>query len=151
MLNKRSFLTLFTLLSLAAFGAQAKTIEIEGTQSLKFSKESITVAPGEKVTIKLVNKTQLPASAMSHNLLLLTADADAKKVDQAAASAGKENAYVPESMSDQIIAHTGLVAGGESESITFTAPEEPGDYEYICTFPGHFAAGMKGVLTVKAE
>jgi azurin len=54
-------------------------------------------------------------------------------------------------MSDQIIAHTGLVAGGESDTVTFTAPEEPGDYEYICTFPGHFAAGMKGTLTVKAE
>lgn len=151
MLKKSLMLTAFAVLSMAAVAAQAKTVEIEGLDSLKFSKESITVAPGEKVTIKLVNNTKLPASAMSHNLLVLAAGADASKVDEAAMSAGKKNAYIPQGMDDRILAHTELVAGGESDTITFTAPEKPGDHPYICTFPGHFAAGMKGTLTVKAE
>jgi len=142
---------IFALLSTAAVAVQAKTVEIEGMNTLKFSKDAITVKPGEKVTIKLVNSTELPAGAMSHNLVLLAAGADAHKVDQAATKAGKDKDYIPEGVDDQILAHTGLVAGGESDTITFTAPEKAGDYEYICTFPGHFAAGMKGTLTVKAE
>jgi uncharacterized cupredoxin-like copper-binding protein len=31
-------------------------------------------------------------------------------------------------------------------TVTFTAP---GTYEYLCTVPGHAAAGSKGLLTVK--
>ena len=34
-------------------------------------------------------------------------------------------------------------------AIEFTAPAKPGSYTFFCTFPGHFAAGMKGVLVVK--
>ena len=29
----------------------------------------------------------------------------------------------------------------------FTAPSKPGDYDYVCTFPGH-AMLMKGILRV---
>jgi len=150
MLKKTIMLVMFAALSTMAIAAQAKTVEIEGMNSLQFSKESITVKPGEEVMIKLTNSTKLPASAMSHNWLLLSSDADPEAIDKAAAKA-KDNDYVPSDMGDQIIAHTGMVGGGESDTVTFTAPEEPGDYEYICTFPGHFAAGMKGTLTVKAE
>lgn len=149
MFSKSLKLIIFSAMALAAVAVQAKTIEIEGLDSLAFDKESITVKPGEEVTIKLVNKSDLPASAMSHNWLLLVADADAEAYDKAAAKAGADNDYMPSGMDDQVIAATGLVAGGESETVTFTAPEEPGDYEYICTFPGHFVAGMKGVLKVR--
>lgn len=151
MLKKPLLLMAFVAMSTLAATAQAKTVEIEGLDSLKFSQESITVKPGEEVTIKLVNKTKLPPAAMSHNLLVLAADADASKVNSAALSAGKDNDYIPKGMDEQILAYTDLVAGGESDTITFTAPQEPGEHEYICTFPGHFAAGMRGTLTVQAE
>lgn len=151
MRKKSLLLTVFAVLSLSAVAVQAKTIEVEGLNTLKFSKESITVKPGEKVTIKLVNNTKLPASAMSHNLLVLASGVDAQKIDEAAASAGASKDYIPADMDDQILAHTGLVAGGESDTVTFTAPDKPGKHEYICTFPGHLAAGMKGTLTVKGE
>ena len=48
------------------------------------------------------------------------------------------------------IAATGLAGDGETVSVTFTVPEQAGEYEYICSFPGHYAADMKGVLTVKS-
>lgn len=147
MLKKSLVMLLFAVLSMSAFAVQAKTVEIEGKNNLRFSKENITVKPGEEVTIKLINNSKLPASAMAHNWILIAADADANAVDQAATGA-KDSGYVPTDMGDAIIAHTGLVAGGESDTVTFTAPEEPGEYTYICTFPGHFAAGMKGTLTV---
>lgn len=142
-----TFISLIALVLFAGAAQAAKTVTIEGLDSLKFSKENITVAPGEKVTVKLVNKSDLPASAMSHNYVQMKADADLEAFDQAAVKA-KDNEHIPKGKSDQVIAHTGLVAGGESESVTFTAPDKTGDYPYICTFPGHFAAGMKGTLTV---
>ena len=134
----------------AASMAQAETFNVEGNDQLEFSVEEMTVAPGEEVTIELTNDSEMPASAMSHNLVVLDKDADAQAFDQAAQKA-KDDDYIPSDMKDDIIAHTALVGGGESDSITFKAPEEPGDYTYLCTFPGHYASGMKGVLKVEEE
>jgi uncharacterized cupredoxin-like copper-binding protein len=39
---------------------------------------------------------------------------------------------------------TPLVSPGKSASLTVTL--KPGNYPYICTVPGHAAAGMKGTL-----
>ena len=89
MLKKTLALVMFAVLSVSAFAAQAKTVEIEGMNSLKFSKENITVKPGEEVTIKLTNTTDLPESAMAHNWILLAADADAQAVDEAARATGQ--------------------------------------------------------------
>lgn len=137
-------------LALPAYAAQARTITIIGQDNLRFSVEKITAKPGEKLTVKLENHSKLPAMAMSHDFVLLKAGADAQAFDQAA-STSKATDYIPESKKDEIIAHTGLVAGGHSKSITFHAPKKPGTYEYICTFPGHFAAGMKGELVVSGK
>lgn len=151
MLKQTLIFAMFVGLSFTMFAAQAETIEIEGMDTLRFDKASITVKAGESVTIKLVNNTKFPPMAMSHNWVLLAAGADAKKFDEAAAKAGSSADYIPAGMDKQILAHTGLVAGGESKTVTFTAPKKPGDYEYICTFPGHFPAGMKGTLIVKGK
>ncbi|HET7314807.1 plastocyanin/azurin family copper-binding protein [Salinisphaera sp.] len=140
-------ISLLSLVATAAIAAPPKSITIVGRNDLRFSKDHITVAPGQKITVKLVNKSHLPASAMSHNWVLLKSGTDAGAFDNAAQSAAN-NDYMPKSMSDRIIAHTDMVGGGHSDSVTFTAPSKPGDYEYICTFPGHFRAGMKGTLTV---
>lgn len=110
--------------------------------------ETITAAPGEELRIRLVTESDLPASAMAHNFVLLTMNADATAFANAAAKA-RDNEYIPSDMEDQIIAHTDLAAGGETVEITFTAPEEAGDYEYICSFPGHYSGGMKGMLKVE--
>lgn len=140
----------FVVLGVTVGSAQAaQSFTIEGTNALRFSKEHLTVAPGEKVTVKLVNKSALPAGAMAHNWILLQAGTDATAFDRAAGNAPR-NDFFPKAKADEVIAHTGLVAGGDTDSVTFTAPDEPGDYEYVCTFPGHLAAGMKGTLTVKA-
>jgi azurin len=144
-----TFLLLLSLGMLEAVSfAQARTVEIEGLQTLKFSVDHISAKPGEKLTVKLTNKTSLPPDAMSHNFVLLKEGADPGAIANAAANA-KDNGYIPKDMTNEIIAHTELVSGGHTKSVTFTAPKEPGDYTYICTFPGHYAAGMKGTLTVK--
>lgn len=48
---------------------------------------------------------------------------------------------------DLFLFNAGLLNGGESESVTFTAPA-PGEYLVICTVAGHYPA-MQGKLVVK--
>ncbi|MGM0545423.1 MAG: plastocyanin/azurin family copper-binding protein [Bacteroidota bacterium] len=112
--------------------------------------EAIEVQPGEEIRIRLTTRSDLPASAMAHNWVLMILDADANDYVSQASKAQDED-YMPEELSDQVLYHTEMVAGGETTEVTFTAPEEPGDYEYLCSFPGHYAAGMKGVLVVNNE
>ena len=58
----------------------------------------------------------------------------------------KATDYIPEDQSN-VIAHTKLVGGGESTTITFHAPEK-GTYDFICSFPGHYSM-MKGKFNVE--
>ena len=41
-----------------------------------------------------------------------------------------------------------MVRVKSSASGTFTVPAKPGRYPFVCTFSGHFQAGMKGTLIV---
>lgn len=53
------------------------------------------------------------------------------------------------------VAHDFKIAGKKSamiqpgKSATLTVTLKAGKFPYLCTVPGHAAAGMKGVLTVK--
>lgn len=122
----------------------AETVGSDGLVRL----ETISAEPGEEIHIRLTTKSQLPASAMAHNFILLMKSVDAQTFDDAAAKA-KSNDFIPTDKTDQIIAHTDLASGGETVEVTFTVPETSGDYPYLCSFPGHFAAGMKGTLEVQ--
>ncbi|HYW04725.1 MAG TPA: plastocyanin/azurin family copper-binding protein [Gammaproteobacteria bacterium] len=145
----RSRLAIAALLAFALAGlAQAKTVAIKGTPSLRFSVTQITAHPGEKLTIKLSNPTKMPASAMSHNWVLLKKGTDVGTFASKAMEA-KSHGYIPPKMADDVLAHTPLVKPGQTRSVTFHAPKRKGDYTYICSFPGHYAAGMKGTLVVK--
>lgn len=125
-----------------------KTVEMKGTDDLKFSVTEITVEPGQKVHVKLTTISDLPKKAMAHNFVLLTAGADVTAVVNKSARAA-DNEYIAPEVTDQIIAYTAMGGGGETVEVTFEAPEDPGKYEYVCTFPGHYAGGMKGTLIVK--
>lgn len=139
-------LTVFT--ASTAFGQDAKVIEIKGLNSMQYDKTNITVKPGQKVTIRLTTESDLPPQAMSHNLVLLEHSASVKKLAQTSAKY-KDNEYINPNMADQIIAYTDMASGGETVEVTFTAPEKPSKFMYICTFPGHFLSGMKGTLSVE--
>lgn len=140
------FMTVTFLFSTNSFAQ--KTIELTGNDKMKYDKEEITASPGEKVTVKLTTESQLPAKAMSHNFVLLEQSAD--DADFAKSSAKhKDNDYIDPSKEDEIIAHTDMAAGGETVEVEFEAPQETGNYDYVCTFPGHYASGMHGVLKVQ--
>jgi azurin len=83
-----------------------------------------------------------------HNWVLVNGgDAEAMAVYEAALAAGLKDDWLPADHA-HILAHTPLVASGNSVTIRFQAPTQAGNYAYLCTFPGHYLAGMKGTLTV---
>lgn len=129
------------VVTVIATSAQAATLKIgpKGDQ-LMFDTVAFTVKAGEKVKLTLNN-----TSAMPHNWVLV-APGTADKVAQDGMTAGATKGWVPDSPS--VLARTKLVDGKKSDTVEFTAPTTPGDYPFICTFPGH-ASTMKGILTVK--
>ncbi len=145
------FFTLtFTGVAMASNGGDdsARTIEIIGTDNLKFDVTAIEAAPGEQITIRYTTESEMPKMAMAHNVVVIDKDADVDKVAMASMQAA-DNEYISPDHKESIVAATALAGGGETVEVTFTVPKAPGEYPYICTFPGHYMAGMKGVLTVK--
>jgi azurin len=128
--------------------AGARTIEIVGTDDMKYSVTTIDAKPGETLRIRLTGKGALPKIAMAHNFVLLKLGA--KQIDFAnAAAMARETDFIPPAMKDQVLAATTTAGPGETVEVTFKVPTAPGSYPYMCTFPGHFAAGMRGTLVVK--
>ncbi|HET6528569.1 MAG TPA: plastocyanin/azurin family copper-binding protein [Balneolaceae bacterium] len=125
-----------------------RTITIIGTDRMNFSVEEITATPGERIKVILKVESRIPKSAMAHNVVFLKEGTDPEAFANASAMAA-DNQYIAPSFKDQIIAHTDLAGGGETVEITFTVPEQAGNYQYLCSFPGHYYAGMKGMLVFK--
>lgn len=124
------------------------SFEVTANDTMKFNLTRLEVKAGQDVKITLVNMGNMPKVAMGHNLVLLIKGADAKAfADAAVASAATD--YIPAAQASQIIAHTKMLGPKQSDEISFKAPSEPGEYVYLCSFPGHFLTGMKGVLVVQ--
>ena len=133
---------------MASKEAAGKTVKVVANDTMKFDVTKIEAAAGSQLTITLVNTGSLPKAAMGHNLVVLKKDANSGAFANAAMTS-PQTEYIPAAMKDQVLATTKLLGPGESDSITFTVPSEPGEYVYLCSFPAHFMAGMKGVIIVK--
>jgi azurin len=111
---------------------------------LAYDKTELSAAAGAKITIKFKNNASA-ASGNKHNVVVVkTADADAVAADGIAA--GEAADYI-KAEDKRVIAHTKLVAAGESAEVAFDAPAA-GSYTYVCTFPGH-SVTMRGTLSIK--
>ena len=132
----------------AAAAKGVRTIEIVGTEDMKFSLATITAKPGEQLRIRLTSKGAMPKIAMAHNFVLLSKGASVVEFATAAMNA-RATDFVPADKKADVLAATGLAGAGETVEVTFKVPAATGDYPYICSFPGHFQAGMRGTLTVK--
>ena len=128
--------------------AGPRTIDIKASDAMKYDVTTIEAKPGEQLRIRLSSVGTLPKVAMSHNIVVLKKGVDAKAFADKAITA-RDTAYVPPDLKAQVVVASALIGNGEKTEITFKVPAVPGRYEYICTFPGHFASGMKGVLIVK--
>jgi azurin len=134
--------------STAAAPAGPREIEITAGDTMKYSINSIEAKPGEEIKVILTNNGTQPLEVMGHNWVLLKAGTDVAAFDAAALSS-KDTGYIPAALKDQIIAHIDLLGPRKSGEVTFKAPDAPGDYPFLCTFPAHYQVGMKGFLTVK--
>ena len=123
-------------------------VEITGDDFMKFNVTSFEAKPGQKVTVRLKNIGELPKEAMSHNWVLLAKEAQTPRFVELGIS-HPERDYIAFEQEFYVLAKTKLLGPGESDSVTFTAPGVLGAYDYICTFPEHYAGGMKGVMIVR--
>ena len=122
-------------------------VTITGNDTMQYDKKAFTVETGKKVKLIFKNVGKLPKAAMGHNVVILKKGVNKVTFATAAITAGPAADYLPAANKKDILAHTKLLGPGEEESIIFTAPAA-GTYDYLCTFPGHFAL-MSGVMTVK--
>lgn len=125
-----------------------RTVELTGGDTMKFDKTEITARPGETLRIVLKSIGTMPKIAMGHNVVVLKLGTDQAAFNTAAFSA-RETDFVPPDMKDAVLAATKLAGPGETVDVTFKVPAKVGDYPYLCSFPGHFALGMRGKLIVK--
>ena len=132
----------------AASPAGPREVEITAGDTMKYSVNSIEAKPGEEIKVVLTNTGTQPVEVMGHNWVLLKMGTDVAAFDAAALNS-KETGYIPAALKDEIIAHIDLLGPRKSGEVTFKAPDAPGDYPFLCTFPAHYQAGMHGTLTVK--
>jgi azurin len=112
---------------------------------MKFNLREIKVKAGQKVKLTLTHTGKLNKNIMGHNVVFLNKGVK-RSTFASKAAASRENDYIPEGTTD-VLAYTIMLGGGEKTTIEFTAPEA-GVYDYICSFPGHYAM-MKGELIVQ--
>jgi putative heme-binding domain-containing protein len=120
-------------------------IDIEAGKNLAFATRELRVKAGEPVKITLYNPDVVPHNwalvkpgrlqAVGERANRLISDPEAVAMQ-----------YVPRS--DDVICYTNVVEPQEETAIYFHAPTEPGQYPYLCTFPGHWMV-MNGVLIVE--
>jgi azurin len=128
--------------------AKARTVELVGDEKMKFDKDEILAKPGETIRLVLKSVGTMPKAIMAHNFVLLQPTADVAEFNKAAFNA-RPTDFIPPDKKDDIIAATGLAGAGETVEVTFKVPAKAGSYNFLCSFPGHFAMGMRGKLIVK--
>lgn len=138
-------LTVATARNPYAAGPPGRPLRIKASGGLRFATRELTARVGERLSLTLENPDVLP-----HNWVLLrpgsverTGDLVNKLITD---PDGFARHYVPDT--SDVLAWTDMVNAGARFTIHFDAPSIPGNYPYICTFPGHWML-MKGILKVE--
>ena len=123
----------------------ARRIEVGVLAGLKFNTDRIEAKAGEKIVFVFPNDD---SSGMTHNLAIITPGSRQTVLDAAVAmgAAGLKKNFIPEI--PELLASTPQVAQGMKYTLYFAVPEEPGNYHFICTYPGHGLI-MQGIFAVQ--
>lgn len=112
---------------------------------VKYDLAKLTVPAGRPVELTLINP-----DTMDHNFVI-TKPGRAQEIGviitQMDAAAAAEINYIPDS--DAVLHHTDMVKPGQAYTLRFISPAKAGNYDYVCSFPGHYTT-MIGVLEVVA-
>lgn len=144
-------LRLFTLVALGLLStplwAANCTTTVEANDAMQFNAKNVKLPKSCKTfTVTLKHTGKLPRNVMGHDWVLTSA-ADKSGVDADGAKAGLDNNYIKPG-DTRVIAHTRVIGGGETTSVTFRPSAlKPGtDYVFFCSFPGHSTV-MHGTVT----
>jgi azurin len=109
---------------------------------LKYDVAQFEVKAGSKIRLVFNNNDD-----MTHNVVVVVPGAgdEVGKLALNLGLKGSEMNYVPNST--KVLFHTALLEPDSSESIYFIAPTKPGEYMFLCTYPGH-ASVMRGILKI---
>lgn len=119
-----------------------KLLNLSTKPGLKFDVASFEVKAGSKIRLVFNNNDD-----MTHNVVVTT-PGSADEVANLALKLGlkgSEMSYVP--LTPKVLFHTLLMQPGATESLYFVAPSTPGDYPFLCSYPGHGSV-MRGVIKV---
>jgi len=113
-------------------------------EQMQYDLRYFVVQAAKPVQVVLEN-----GDAMPHNLVITVPGA----LQEVAVAAGTmpapdlnaTRAYIPDS--PKVLQALSLVQPDESQSLSFIAPSQSGEYDYVCTFPGHWVR-MYGVMLV---
>jgi glucose/arabinose dehydrogenase/azurin len=117
-------------------------------EQMRYDTPRIVVEPGKPFEVILENDDFMP-----HNIVFVK-PGTREKVAKAAERMkpedddGRGRAYVPKTT--DVYAASKLLEAGQRASITLTAPNEEGVYEYVCTYPGHWMV-MWGQLIITRD
>ena len=143
-----AFLESFGVKDAEASDPNVQVVRIKAVrEALEYDVTQFTVTAGKPVEVIFENP-----DAMQHNVVIgkpksmeiIGAAAD----KMITAKDGADKNYVPDI--PQVVAAMPLVNPGQTYRLKFTAPATPGDYPYVCTFPGHWRL-MNGVMKVIKE
>ncbi len=124
--------------------SSSNEVVINSNDQMLFDRSVIKVKSGESVTLTLNHTGKIAKEFMGHNFVLLKETTDVDDFAQRA-MVSKDSEYIPEV--DETYAYTKMIGGGESDTITFDAPDA-GTYVFLCTFPGHYQV-MRGEFIVE--
>jgi azurin len=123
-------------------------LEISGNDQMQYDKQQLTApASCKDITVTLHHIGKLAKDVMGHDWVLVSTP-DLAAVANDGIGAGIAANYI-KAGDKRVLAHTNIVGGGETTSVTFPASvlKAGGSYSYLCTFPGHSAL-MHGTFKI---
>ncbi len=119
------------VLALALSGCGPKKVTLNvNLKDFSFTPNSFEVPAGSEVTLNMTND-----GTVTHEYVIMMLG---KKVTTPFSDDDEPNIFWEHE-----------VEKGASETVTFTAPKDPGEYQVVCGIPAHVEQGMVATLVVK--
>lgn len=122
-------------------GQEATTLTLSSVDNKMAFDVDALEAPAGLVRVRFTNNATI--SALKHNVVIVR-KGDREPIGRAAIVAGEAKRFVP--ADTRVLAATDVA--GPDETVTLLVALEPGEYEFFCSYHGHYLM-MKGTLTVR--